>query len=234
MDYMLWGYESGLTILIAIVGIIIVSVAQWKLRSTYNLTRKIKCNKKLSGCEVARMILDQNGLDQVHVVETKGELTDHYDPSRKVIRLSHEIFHGDSIASISVAAHEVGHAIQHKEGYFWMNIRSALVPVVNFVTYAGYVVSIISLFFGSIGYLKVAIFMLGASLVFQLVTLPVEFDASKRANVQLFQLGIVDASEQTSVRNMLTAAAMTYVASLVNSILNILRLVIMLQDRDSN
>lgn len=234
MNYMLWGYESILTIFISIVGVVIVASAQIFLQSAYKRSRGIKCKKGLSGCEVARMILDQNGLESIYVVETKGELTDHYDPSRRVIRLSHTIFHDDSIASVSVAAHEVGHAIQHKTGYVWMNIRSALAPVVNFVTYAGYFVSLISLFFGAVGYLKVGIFMLLASLIFQLVTLPVEFDASKRAREELYRLGLVDENENGLVQKMLQAAAMTYVASFITTILNIIRLIIMAQDRDSN
>ena len=166
------------------------------------------------------------------MVETKGELTDHYDPSRKVIRLSSQIFHGETIAALAIAAHEVGHAIQDKEGYSMMKIRSALVPFVNLVSYLGYFGIIISLFSGLTGYFMVSILVLCATLLFQLVTLPVEFDASKRAGVQLEQLMLIEPDEKQGIADMLKAAAMTYVASLVSNILNILRIIIMMQDRD--
>lgn len=232
MGYMTLGYENIITIGLALIGFVIVLVAQVRINSTYNKTKTIACRKGFSGQEVARMILDQNGLGDVHVVETKGTLTDHYDPNRKVVRLSTEIFHGTSIASISVAAHECGHAIQDKENYSFMRIRSALVPFVNLVSYLGYFAVIVSLIAGITGYLMIGILILLATILFQLVTLPVEFDASKRAGIQLEQLQIVNEEEQDDVKNMLGAAAMTYVASLVSSVLNLLRLILMFQDRD--
>src|SRR5574344_1758544 len=126
-------YENILTILCFVTSIIVVSYAQIRINSSYNKYKKITNNNKISGSEVARNILDSNGLNNIYVVETKGTLTDHYDPSRKVVRLSSEIFHGETIASLSVAAHECGHAIQDKEGYSFMRIRSMLVPIVNLV-----------------------------------------------------------------------------------------------------
>lgn len=178
------------------------------------------------------MILDANGLNNIYVVETEGELTDHYDPNRKVIKLSRGIFNKESIAAISVAAHEVGHAIQDKDGYIYMRIRAFLVPVVNFVTYIGYIVAFISLFAGITGYLKVSIFIILAAILFQLITLPVEFDASKRAKEELLKLNLIDSNEADNVKDMLGAAAMTYVASLISSLINLLRLIIMLRGRD--
>lgn len=228
----LYGLESILTIMLSLLGFGIVLYAQLKINSSYGKYKEINNKKNLSGSEVARAILDKNNLTDIHVVEVKGELTDHYDPTRKVVRLSTSIFHGTSIASMSVAAHECGHAIQDKENYSFMRIRSALVPVVNFVTYAGYFVTLFGLFIGIIGYLKVGIFILLATILFQLVTLPVEFDASKRAKGELEQLYFVDRKEASSVHTMLSAAAMTYVASLLSSILNLLRLFVMLRDRD--
>lgn len=225
------GYENIFTMILFLIGLVIVSAAQSKIQTNYRKYKQILSKKKMSGVEVARQILDANGLSHVHVVETKGELTDHYDPSRKVVRLSREIFQGESIASVSVAAHECGHAIQDKEGYFFMKIRSTLVPIVNFITYIGYGVSILSLFLGVIGYLKVGIFMILTSLIFQLVTLPVEFDASKRALTQLEKLHILDEKEKNGAYDMLKAAALTYIASFVSSILNLLRLLIMLGNR---
>lgn len=232
MNYLTLGYENIITIAFAVIGFIIVLSAQLKINSAYAKSKVITCKKGISGQEVARMILDQNGLTDIHIVETKGTLTDHYDPSRKVVRLSTEIFHGTSIASISVAAHECGHAIQDKENYSFMRIRSALVPFVNLVSYLGYFSIIISLLAGITGYLMIGILILLATILFQLVTLPVEFDASKRAGIQLEQLGLVDLEEKEDVKNMLGAAAMTYVASLISSILNLLRLILMFQNRD--
>lgn len=229
---MIYGLENILTMVLFIIGFIIVLYAQIKINTTYGKFKNIKLNKNITGQEVARMILDNNGLNNIHVVETKGELTDHYDPSRKVIKLSTQIFHDNAIASVAVAAHEVGHAIQDKEGYIFMKIRSFLVPVVNFVTYVGYIVAVISLFAGITGYLKISIIMILAALLFQLVTLPVEFDASKRAKEQLIKLNIVDNNESIGVKKMLSAAAFTYVASFISSLINLLRLVIMLRDQD--
>ena len=217
---------------LVILGFIIVLWAQININSNYKKYKEIKVKKGLSGQEVARRILDANGLQNIHIVETQGELTDHYDPKRKVIRLSHAIFHEDSISSVGVAAHECGHAIQDKEGYTFMRIRSALVPFVNLVSYLGYFGLIISIFAGLTGYLKISILVLLATILFQLVTLPVEFDASKRAKEQLIQLGLIDNDEHEQVSKVLFAAAMTYVAGLISNLLQLLRLIILLNGRD--
>lgn len=226
------GLDNLLTISLMFLAIVVVIYAQTKINSAYNKFRKIKSKGNLSGQEVARKILDSNGLKDIYVVETRGELTDHYDPSRKVVRLSHEVFHGTSIASISVAAHECGHAIQDKVGYTMMRVRSALVPFVNLVSYLGYFGIIIAIFAGITGYLKISILVLCATLLFQLVTLPVEFDASKRALDQLKKLSLVEKSEREEASEMLKAAALTYVAGLISTILNILRLLIMVNNSD--
>ena len=215
-----------------ILGIIVVLWAQFNINSNYKKFSKIKVKSGLSGQEVARRILDANGLQNIHIVETQGELSDHYDPRRKVIRLSRSIFHEDSISSVGVAAHECGHAIQDKEGYSFMRIRSALVPFVNFVSYLGYLGFVVSFIGGLTGYLKLSIFVLLVVVLFQLVTLPVEFDASKRAKEQLVQLGLIDSDEHDQVGKVLSAAAMTYVAGLISNLLQILRLVILLNGRD--
>lgn len=229
----LYGLETPFTFILSLLGIGIVIFAQARINSAYGKYKKVSCKKGITGFEVARMILDSNGLNDIHIVEVKGELSDHYDPTRKVVRLSHDIFHGSSIASISVAAHECGHAIQDKENYSFMRIRGALVPVVNFISYIGYFVSFIAFFIGVIGYLKIGIFMLLATILFQLVTLPVEFDASKRAKVEMEKIGIIDNGEVDGVKSVLGAAAMTYVASVLSSLLNLLRLVLMFNDRDN-
>ncbi len=232
MGYMTMGLENGLTIMLAIIGFIIVIMAQTSVNNAYRKYRKVKTKQGITGFEAARKILDKNGLTDIHIVETKGQLTDHYDPRRKVIRLSSEIFHGDSVASVSVAAHEVGHAIQDKDNYVFMKIRASLVPVVNLISYLGYFALFISIIAGITAYLTIGILIILATLVFQLVTLPVEFDASKRAKVELINLEIIDNTEIKRADAMLNAAAMTYVASLISTLLSLVRLIIMARDSD--
>lgn len=232
MNYITLQYESFLTWGLFIIGFLVVLWAQNRINNAYRRYSKKINHQKISGVEVARKILDANGLNDLYVVEVKGELTDHYDPNSKVVRLSHNIFHGETIAAMAVAAHECGHAIQDKDGYRPMRIRSILVPIVNFISYVGYFVSIISLLAGITGYLKVGIIMILATLLFQLVTLPVEFNASKRALIQLEKLGLIESKEKESIKDMLASAALTYVASFINSVLNLLRLIIMYRDND--
>ena len=229
---MIYGLETVLTFGLAIVAFVIVIAAQAYLSSTYKKGKEKNNNNGLSGCEVARKILDSNGLDDVYVVVTSGMLSDHYDPKRKVVRLSKDIFHGTSVAATSVAAHECGHAIQDKENYTFMRIRSLLVPVVNFMTYIGYFGLIVSIFAGITGYLKISIGLVALSLLFQLITLPVEFDASKRALKELDKQSLLSNDEKELSEKVLKAAALTYVASLISTIIDLLRLVIMLNDRD--
>ena len=221
-------YDSAITFMLLIVGAAIVFYAQIKISSNYSKYKKISNSIKLSGQEIARIILDNNNLSNVHIVETSGNLSDHYDPSRKVIKLSKEIFNGETIAASAVAAHEVGHAIQDKEGYIFMRIRSVLVPFVNIVNYLGYFVIIIGVLAGLTGYLLMGILIILITLIFQLITLPVEFDASKRALEELKKIGNYD--EGTDV--MLRAAAFTYVASVISSLLNLLRLIIIFNKED--
>lgn len=219
-------------IILFILGIVVVIYAQSHIIKTYHETMRIRNEQMLSGQEIARKILDANGLEDIYVVQVSGELTDHYDPGRNVIRLSNHVFQDDSIASLAVAAHECGHAIQKKEGYLFYRLRSALVPVVNLVSYLGYFVIIISAFAGITAYLLLGMIMLLATLIFQLVTLPVEIDASKRGMKEIERLNLAKKEEMTNVSNMLKAAAMTYVASLASTILNLLRLIFIYQDRD--
>lgn len=234
MNYYTMFYENILTIILAIIGFIVVIWAQIKVNGNYNKYKLIKNSKSITGAEVARMILDKNGLNSINIVSTSGELSDHYDPSRKVIRLSKDVFNGTSIASIAVAAHECGHAIQDKDNYTFMRIRGALVPFVNLVSYLGYFVMIFSIFIGMTGYFMIGIIMILATIIFQLVTLPVEFDASKRALIQLNELGLISDLDHNGVKEMLKDAAMTYVASLISSIISLLRLVIMLNNNNDD
>lgn len=228
-----YGYDLIGYGLVAI-GAILTLIAQGFVNSRYNTYKNLKNKKGLSGQEVARMILDENGLTDIHITEVKGALTDHYDPTRKVVRLSTEIYHGESIAACSVAAHEVGHAIQDKEGYFFIKLRGFIFPLVNFASKFGYLAIIIGFIFNMLDLAWGGIGLLLVILFFQLITLPVEFDASKRALVYLEKMNILDATEKEGSESMLKAAAMTYVASVATTLLEILRFVLIIAGRDRN
>ena len=219
------GYVLNYILYFVIIGIPLI--AQIRITSAYNKYKKVDNSNKISGFEVARKILDANGLQDVYVVETTGNLTDHYDPTRKVVKLSTDIFNGESIAAASVAAHECGHAIQDKVGYRPMRIRSMLVPFVNLTSKFSWIVIMLGLFTQYFKIFIVGIALISVGLLFQLVTLPVEFDASSRGKKELKKLNLVTDSESSGVASMLYAAAMTYVASVLTSILEILRLILM-------
>ena len=213
------------------VGIIISLIAQGYVTSSYSKYKKKENKRGISGFEVARKILDENGLKEVYVTEVRGNLTDHYDPGRKVIRLSTDIFHGTTIASASVAAHEVGHALQDKENYSFMRFRSMMFPLVNISSYGGYFAILIGIIFGIIDLIWIGIALEIIILLFQLVTLPVEFNASSRAKEKLKQYDLLDSNELEGSSKMLRAAALTYVASVITTLLQVLRLVIMFTGR---
>ena len=215
-----------------LLALIIPLVAQIYINFCHNKYRKIENKNKLTGFDVARKILDSNGLKDIYVVETNGNLTDHYDPRRKTVKLSSEVFHGDSIVSMAVAAHECGHAIQDKEGYFFMRIRSFIFPIVSFGTKIAYVILLIGLIADMMNLVWAGILLVGLGLLFQLITLPVEINASKRALVELEnKIGALH-EDLFGTKSMLTAAAMTYVAGVLSSALEILRLILIFKDRD--
>ena len=229
---MYYSYTSVMNIVLYLVIILVPLFAQINVSASFSKYKKVDNKKKVTGFDVARKILDENGLEDIYIVETGGNLTDHYDPTRKVIKLSHDIFHGESIAAASVAAHECGHAIQDKVGYKFMRFRSLLVPVVNLVSSFSWIVILIGLL---TEYFQIFIFGIGLislGLLFQLVTLPVEFDASKRAKVELKRLKLIDNNEDSYVSKMLGAAALTYVAGVLTSILEIVRLLLLFNDND--
>lgn len=218
--------------LLTILAFIITITAQLFVNGSYSKTRKIKNKHNLTGEQVARTILDKNGLQNVQIEEVGTTLGDHYDPRSKTVRLSSDIYHNTSIASASVAAHECGHAIQDKDDYTFLRIRHALIPVVNFSSYAGYIAIVIGCIFSSINLIWVGILMEIIILLFQLITLPVEFNASSRALKQLEELNLLEKSEIKYSRKMLKAAAMTYVASVAAAVLEILRLLLIFGRRD--
>lgn len=225
-------YSIGLDYLIMFISIGITLLAQLFISITYSKYKKINTRLKRTGFEVARQILDKNGLEDIYIVETNGNLSDHYDPKRKTIRLSKDVFHGTTIAANAVAAHEVGHALQYKEGYAPIKFRNTILPIANFGSKAGYIVILISLFAGITDLLWIGIALIGFMLLFQIVTLPVEFNASARAKVQLKNEELLTSNEVSGANTMLSAAAMTYVAAVLTSLLEILRLVLIARSDD--
>lgn len=217
----------GITYLLIFISILITLFAQILVSSRYKKYSSIKNKRDISGVEVAQEILKNNGLDNVYVVETKGYLSDHFDPGQNVVRLSTNVFHGKSISSLAIAAHEVGHAIQHKEGNFFMKLRKYIFPVVNLCSRFGYLAIFIGLVFSLMDLFYIGIVMLFAILFFQLITLPVEFDASRKAMINLKKYNFLSGKEKEGASKVLFAAALTYVASLITTLLEIARLLIM-------
>ena len=217
---------------LTIISIIITSLAQFFISNSYSKYKKIKNERNITGAYAARYILDKHNLNDIKVVETRGYLTDHYDPVNKVIRLSSDIYHGASIASISVACHECGHAIQDKEKYLFLRIRSKLIPVVNFSSYAGYFAIVLGCIFGSLNLIWLGIIAEMVILLFQLITLPVEINASKKALKELDYSHFLNSNELKQGKIMLTAAALTYIASIATALIQILRLILMYGGRE--
>ena len=200
--------------------------AQIKVKSTYKKFSQVGASKGMTGAQVARMILDQHGLYDVRVVPTQGVLSDHYNPATKTVALSEDNYYNSSIAGTAVAAHEVGHAIQHKEAYSFLTLRAKLVPVANISSNLSWIFVLIGIFASMSNMLLLGIVLLGAGVLFQIVTLPVEFDASKRAMNEVVSLGIISNNEERSAKKVLSAAAMTYVAAAAVAVLELLRLVL--------
>lgn len=217
---------------IIIASLVITLGAQAYINSMYKKTKKIELSKGITGHDVARKILDSNGLNDVKIIESSGILSDHYDPRSKTINLSPEVFCKASIAACSVAAHECGHAIQDKDGYFFLRLRSFIVPFVNIASYLGYISIVVGLFLSAFDLIWLGIFMEFVILFFQLITLPVEFNASNRALKQLNDLDIVSSDEMVYSKKMLFAAALTYVASVATAVLQIARLFLMVRRND--
>jgi Zn-dependent membrane protease YugP len=211
--------------------IVIPLLAQLSININYNTYKGINNNNKMTGYDIARKILDANGLTEVKVKKVSGNLSDHYDPSLKVVSLSDSIYDGTSVASTSVAAHECGHAIQDKDNYSFMQIRSAIFPIVNIATSLSYWIILFGFIFEIVGLVYIGIIFTCIGLLFQIITLPVEFNASSRAKQQLIQYNLITSEEEQGVKKVLGAAAMTYVAGVIASSVQILRLLLIAQDR---
>lgn len=227
-------YYDPLFWLFAIPGLLLGLYAQVRLSAAYNRYLRVPVESGRSGAEAAREILDQAGLTDVPIEEVGGHLTDHYDPARRALFLSSANFHERSIAAVGVAAHEAGHALQHQEAYALLRFRTAIVPLTNIATTAWMGLWVLGMFlsFATIAkFLWIGVAAYSVITLFQLVTLPVEYDASRRAKAQLFRLGIVHTHESEAVSKVLNAAALTYVAALVTAILQLLRLVLLARNR---
>ncbi len=216
-----------------VIGVIVLLpiLAQAKIKMNYNKYAMIASKRGISGREAAERILSNNGLSNVKIYQVSGSLTDHYDPKNKSVSLSSSIYSDKSISSVAVAAHECGHAIQDKIGYSFMRFRSSMVPVVNITSSISSIFILLGFLTEFAGLITVGIVLLSVGLLFQLVTLPVEFDASRRAKDELYKLGIVDESEKRGVKKVLSAAAFTYVAGFLASALQVVRLLLMTRRR---
>lgn len=200
--------------------------AQFRVKSTFKKYSQVPSSSRMNGAEVAKKILHTNGIYDVGVEETRGHLSDHYDPRSKTVRLSSENYHGHSVAAAAIAAHEVGHAMQDNEDYSYLRLRHALVPVANLGSNFSWILILIGIFAQMSGLLLLGIVFMAAAVVFQVVTLPVEFNASSRAMDQIVSLGVIRNEEERETRKVLNAAALTYVAAAAVAVLELVRLVL--------
>ncbi len=229
-----YGYFYGIdpTYILVIIGVVISMIASANVKGSFNKYSQRFSQRGIRAEQAAEMILKSAGVQGVVIQRVAGNLTDHYDPSTRVLRLSDSVYGSSSIAAIGVAAHECGHAIQHAGNYAPLSIRSAMVPVVNLASKAAMPLIVVGLIMGFTGLAQVGVILFSAALLFQLVTLPVEFDASSRAVRIIDSLGILYGDEVTGAKRVLRAAALTYVASVVSTALQLLRLVMLVNRRD--
>lgn len=223
-----YGYYYDPTYLLVLIGAVLCIVAQIRVKSTYSKYSRVRSRSGLTGAQAAQRILQLSGIYDVRIEHVRGELTDHYDPSHKVLRLSDSVYASDSIAAIGVAAHECGHAVQHNKGYAPLSFRTALVPVANIGSWAGVPIIFLGVFLGMNQILiQIGIWVFALAVLFQIVTLPVEFNASGRALAMLNNYGMLGQDETGKCRKVLSAAALTYVAAAAAAILQLLRLILL-------
>ncbi|MEJ2053268.1 MAG: zinc metallopeptidase [Calditrichaceae bacterium] len=218
-------YDSSLILLIP--AFILAVWAQYKVRSTYKKYIRIGSSRGISGATAAKYILEQNGIHDVGVEPVAGELSDHYDPRKRVVRLSEGNYQGKSLAALTIAAHEVGHVIQHYSGYVPLKLRHSIVPVTNFASWSAFPLFLIGFFINSPVLINLGIIFFAAVVIFHVVTLPVEYNASSRAIKQLQNGGLLVANEVEGAKKVLNAAALTYVAAATMALMNLIRLIIL-------
>ena len=220
------------SILIILPGLLLGIWAQIRVKSSFSKYAKVHIHSGKTAEQICRELLNNSGNSSVRIEQTKGSLTDHFDPSNNVLRLSQSVYGSDSVSAIGVAAHECGHAMQKHDGYKLLSLRTAIVPVVSIGSNLYFPLFLIGIIFSWEPLQIIGISCFALTLLFSLITLPVEFDASKRAIAMLSQGGYVDESELTGVRSVLTSAAMTYVASAISSLLQLIRLILISRSRD--
>jgi uncharacterized protein len=225
-----YGFDP--TFILLIPAIVFSFYAQMKIKSTFNKYLNVRSSTGITGAQAARRILDNNGLDNVPIEVSRGHLTDHYDPRHRVLRLSSDVYYGDSVASIGVAAHEAGHAIQHHESYAPLAIRNSLVPVANIGSNLSWILVILGFVMGAAGLINLGVLLFTAVVLFQIITLPVEFNASSRALSQIESNSILYNDEIHGAKKVLSAAALTYVAATLVAISQLLRLLILARGRE--
>lgn len=220
-----WGFDG--TYVLIILAFLISALVSAKMNATFSKYSKVRSYCGMTGVQAAQRILSSAGIYDVRIEHVSGKLTDHYDPSNKVLRLSDAVYGNTSIAAIGVAAHECGHAVQHARNYVPLSVRSAIVPVANFGSQLSWPLFLAGLIFSFRPLLMIGILLFCAALLFQIVTLPVEFNASARALRMLDETGIMGRQEIRGTKKVLRAAAMTYVAAVIGSLLQLLRLLIL-------
>ena len=223
-----FGYYFDPTYILVVIGAVLSIIASARVNSTFNKYARVRSMSGMTGAQTAEAILRSKGIHDVRVEHIRGNLTDHYDPSKKVVRLSDSVYNATSVAAIGVAAHECGHAVQHDKGYAPLKFRSALVPVANIGSKAGIPLIILGAILGmNQTLIHIGIWVFALAVLFQVVTLPVEFNASGRALAMLGDYGMLDREETNGCRKVLRAAALTYVAAAASAILQLLRLVLL-------
>lgn len=213
-----------ISMIILIPGLLLAMYAQAKVSSTYNRYKKVTSHSGYTGAQFARKMLNDNGLYDVTITQISGRMSDHYDPRANQVRLSAEVYNGTSIASLGIAAHEVGHAVQHATNYFPLTVRNLVVPVTNFSSSIYMLFIFIGIIMNSFSMIQFGIMLFAVIVIFQVITLPVEFNASRRAIATLGGDGVLDAKELSGAKRVLGAAAMTYVAAMVTAVLQLLQL----------
>ena len=232
----LMGYYFDPTWILVIIGAVLSMAASAKVNSTFSKYSKVRSMTGMTGEDAAKRLLNSQGIYDVTVRPVKGQLTDHYDPRTKTVNLSESVFHSTSVAAIGVAAHECGHAMQDNVGYVPLKLRGAIVPVANIGSQAAFPLIIIGVLIGGMGspLVNIGLILFSLAVIFQLITLPVELNASRRAITLLDQVGILGGQEVNQTRKVMGAAALTYVAALAASVLQLLRLVILFGGRRDN
>ena len=229
---MFYPYYFDRTMILVLIGMVVVGFAQWRVNHAYKKNQQIQTHRGETGSQIARRLLDQAGLQSIPIEVVGGKMSDHYDPRKHVLRLSAEVAGRATVASVGIAAHEVGHAIQHANGYAPLTVRDAIVPVVNVASQLAIPLLLVGFLLERGGLVTAALILYASVVVFQLITLPVEFNASNRAKALIAQSGGYTEEEQRGVSAVLSAAAMTYLASTFMALLQFLRLFLLTRNRD--